>query len=139
MAYYMTDWSDDYLIGIDEIDNQHKEFFRIAHQFFNECLADEGEECTLDTLKFLGNYARKHFEAEETFMKHNEYPRLEDHARLHKDFLERYSDLMIEFKEAGRTDKMVNKILRIVMDWLKDHIVEADGDYAKYTMHNSRE
>jgi hypothetical protein len=30
MAYYMTDWSDDYLIGIDKIDNQHKEFFRSA-------------------------------------------------------------------------------------------------------------
>ena len=139
MAYYMTDWSDDYMIGIDEIDRQHKEFFRIAHQFFTECLADEGEECILDTLKFLGNYARTHFKAEEALMKKNEYPRLENHAKLHTDFLNRYSDLMVEFKEAGRTDKVVNKILTIVMDWLKDHIVEAYGDYAKYTMHDSRE
>ena len=139
MVYYMTDWSDDYLIGIDEIDNQHKEFFRIAHQFFNECLADEGEECILDTLNFLENYARKYFAAEETLMKKNECPQLEDHAGLHKDFLKRYSDLMVEFKETGRTDKVVNKILTIVMDWLKDHIVEANGYCAKYTMHDSRE
>ena len=132
MAYYMTDWSDDYLIGIDEIDNQHKEFFKIAHQFFTECLADEGEECILDTLKFLENYARTHFEDEEALMKKNEYPRLENHAKLHTDFLNRYSDLMDEFKKSGSTEKMVNKILSIVMEWLKDNIVEADGDYAKH-------
>jgi len=133
----MTDWSDDYLIGIDEIDNQHKEFFKIGHQFFTECLADEGEECIHNTLKFLANYAREHFKAEEAFMKKIEYPRLENHARLHKDFLERYSDLMVEFKEAGRTDKMVNKIIAIVMDWLKDHIVEADGDYARHAKNSA--
>ncbi len=49
----MTDWSDDYLIGIDKIDNQHKKFFKIAHQFYTECLAGEGEEAILETLKSL--------------------------------------------------------------------------------------
>jgi hemerythrin len=39
---------------------------------------------------------------------------------------------MVEFKESGPTEKMVNKILMVVMDWLKDHIVEADGDYATH-------
>ena len=39
---------------------------------------------------------------------------------------------MDEFKKSGSTEKMVNKILSIVMEWLKDHIVEADGDYAKH-------
>ena len=136
-TYYLTDWSDDYLIGIEKIDNQHKEFFRIAHQFFTECLADEGEECLQETLNFLGNYARKHFEGEEAFMKEIEYPQLEEHKRLHINFLNRYSELIVEFKESGRTEKMVNKVLTVVMDWLKEHIVEADGDYAKYVMNRS--
>jgi hemerythrin-like metal-binding protein len=131
-TYYLTDWSDDYLIGIEKIDNQHKEFFRIAHQFFTECLADEGEEYLQDTLNFLGNYARKHFEGEEAFMKEIEYPRLEEHKRLHINFLNRYSELIVEFKEYGRTEKMVNKVLTVVMDWLKDHIAKADGSFAKH-------
>ncbi len=132
MAYYMTDWSDEYLIGIDKIDNQHKEFFRIAHQFFMECLADEGEESIHRTLKFLEDYARKHFKAEEAFMKEIKYPCIEEHSMLHIDFLKKYSDLMVEFKELGPTERMVNKVLTVVMDWLKDHIVEADLDYAKH-------
>ncbi len=95
-------------------------------------MSDEGDECIHDTLKFLGNYARKHFKAEEALMKKIEYPRLENHAMLHKDFLNRYSDLMVEFKKFGPTEQMVNKILSTVMDWLKNHIVEADGDYARH-------
>lgn len=129
---YLTDWSDDYLIGIEMIDNQHKEFFRITHQFFTECLADEGEECLQDTLSFLGDYARKHFKAEEALMKEHKYPLIEKHRKLHDDFLNRYSELIVEFKKSGRTEKMVNKILTVVMDWLKDHIVDADGAYAKH-------
>lgn len=135
--YYMTDWSDDYLIGIENIDNQHKEFFSIAYQFYNECLADEGDECIHDTLKFFGNYARKHFKAEEAFMKIIEYPQLEKHIKLHMDFLDSYSDLMFEFKQSGATEKMVNKILSIVMDWIKAHIVDADGDYARHAKNNN--
>jgi hemerythrin len=134
---YLTDWSDDYLIGIEKIDDQHKEFFRIAHQFFTECLADEGEECLQDTLNYLRDYARKHFEGEEAFMKEIEYPRLEEHSKLHTDFLNRYAELIVEFKKSGRTEKMVNKVLTVVMDWLKDHIVKADGAYAKHAKTHS--
>ena len=62
----------------------------------------------------------------------NGYDRLGEHAKRHADFIEKYSDLMDEFKEQGPIEKMVNKILTVVMDWLKDHIVEADGDYAMH-------
>jgi len=37
-------------------------------------------------------------------------------------------------KKSGRTEKMVNKVLTVVMNWLKDHIVQADGAYAKHAM-----
>ena len=137
-TYYLTDWSDDYLIGIEKIDNQHKEFFRIAHQFFTECLADEGEACLQDTLNFLGNYAKKHFEGEEAFMKEIKYIELEEHKKFHNDFLNSYTELLDEFNESGPTEKMVNKVLTVVMDWLKDHIVEADAAYAKHAMGNQR-
>jgi hemerythrin len=69
-------------------------------------------------------------------MKEIEYPRFEDHTRLHKDFLGN-SGLMAEFKESGPTEKMANRILTVVMDWLKDHIIEGGGDYAKYAIGRS--
>ena len=72
-------------------------------------------------------------------MKTIEYPQIEKHVNLHIDFLDRYSDLMVEFKQFGATEKMVNKILSIVMDWIKDHIVEADGDYARHAKNNAEQ
>jgi hemerythrin-like metal-binding protein len=70
-------------------------------------------------------------------MKKIEYDRLEKHAKRHTDFIEKYSDLMVEFKEEGPTEKMVNKVLSFVMDWLKDHIVEVDMAYVRYSKEGS--
>jgi hypothetical protein len=41
---------------------------------------------------------------------------IDETDNLHKQFLEGYSVLMIEFREAGWTDRMAIKILEIVMD-----------------------
>ncbi len=71
-------------------------------------------------------------------MKDIKYPGLEEHKKFHSDFLNSYTELLDEFNESGPTEKMVNKVLTVVMDWLKDHIVEADGAYAKHAKMHSR-
>jgi hypothetical protein len=38
---------------------------------------------------------------------------------------------------AGSQHVLIILMLTVVMDWLKDHIVEADGGYAKYAMGRS--
>jgi hemerythrin-like metal-binding protein len=130
--YLMTDWSDDYLIGIEMLDEQHKKFFRLAHHFFNECLADEGEENISSALKGLGSYIIKHFFAEEAFMDKIGYPRLEEHKQLHAQFLTKYYEMEKELNELGPSEKLVNKILSTLMSWLKEHIASEDSDYAKF-------
>lgn len=130
--YFMTDWSDDYLIGIEMLDEQHKKFFRLAHHLFNECLADEGEENVSSALKGLGSYVIKHFSAEETFMDKIGYPRLEEHKQLHAKFLTKYYEMEKELNELGISEKLVNKVLSTLMDWLKEHIASEDSDYAKF-------
>ena len=94
----LIDWSDQYAIGIPRIDEQHKFFFQVVHRLHKECLANEGEDAVLETLVFLESYVRKHFQAEEAFMREHEYPRVEEHGKLHVAFLERYLELIEEFK-----------------------------------------
>ncbi|MDM8538808.1 hemerythrin family protein [Desulfobacterales bacterium HSG17] len=130
--YNITDWSDDYLIGIEKVDKQHKQFFRLAHNFFTACLADEGDEHTHSALKALGSYADRHFAVEEAYMEEIGYPRLEEHKKLHSEFVLKYNEMEMDFKESGRTETLVNKILTTVMDWLKEHIATADYDYAEF-------
>ena len=40
-----------------------------------------------EALDFLKNYAIEHFQAEEAFMREYEYPDVEEHSKLHAEFL----------------------------------------------------
>ncbi len=131
--FSMTKWSDVYKIGIEIIDEQHKEFFRLAHHFFEDCLSDEGEEQVKSTLTALGNYAEKHFRTEEAFMKEKGYPDLEAHKKLHAQFIKIYETLHTSLKNNEPKETIVNETLALLMDWLKEHIVNVDGDYAKFS------
>ncbi len=128
----LIDWSDDYLIDIDEIDKQHKEFFARVHRLYEDVLVCEGEKAVQEALNFLKNYANTHFQAEETFMREYKYPGVDEHSKLHTEFLEEYSKLSDEFSELGSNQDLADKITDMAQNWLIDHIAEADTDYAKY-------
>ena len=130
----LIDWSDEYSIGIPRIDAQHKFFFEAVHRLHKECLADEGEHVVLETLVFLENYVVGHFQAEEAFMRKHEYPRIEEHAKLHVEFLERYRELIGEFKESGPSQHLAERMGEMVQGWLVDHIAKADRAYAKHIL-----
>jgi hemerythrin len=130
----LIDWSDEYSIGIAKIDAQHKFFFEAVHRLHKECLANQGEEVVLETLVFLENYVRGHFQAEEAFMREHEYPRIEGHGKLHLEFLKRYLELIGEFKKSGPSQCLAERTGEFVQGWLVDHIAKADRAYAKHVM-----
>ena len=125
-------WSDDYLIGIDEIDKQHKKFFEVVHKFYMDILNCEGEKAVEETLEFLKNYAVKHFQSEETFMKKYEYLRIDEHKQLHEEFIEKFDTLADKFNTFGPSQGLADETLDMTQNWLTDHILGEDAQYAKH-------
>ena len=130
----LIDWSDKYSLGIPRIDEQHRFFFEAVHRLHKECLANAGEDIVLETLVYLENYVRGHFQTEEAFMQEHEYPRIEEHRKQHVEFLERYLELIEEFKESGPSQHLAERTGEVVQGWLVDHIAKADRAYAKHAM-----
>ncbi len=128
----LKDWSDDYLIGIDEIDGQHKGFFDAAHRLYDYVLNCEGEKAVEEAVDFLRDYADKHFRTEEAFMQKHEFPGFERHKRLHLGFLEALEMLGDELKVFGPSQHLADRALEVAQDWLIDHITEEDMQYVRY-------
>ncbi len=128
----LKDWSDDYLIGIDEIDGQHKGFFDAAHRLYDYVLNCEGEKAVEEAVEFLRDYADKHFRTEEAFMQKHEFPGLEEHRKLHVGFLEALDMLGDDLKVFGPSQHLADRALEVAQDWLIDHITEEDMQYVKY-------
>jgi hemerythrin len=134
----LLDWSNEYSIGISMIDAQHKLFFDGVHRLHKECLANEGEQAVLETLVFLENYVRGHFQDEVAFMREHEYPRVEEHTKLHAEFLKRYLELIGQFKQSGPSQGLAERMGEMVQSWLVNHIAEADRLYAKHVMERAK-
>jgi hemerythrin len=133
----LIDWSDEYLIGIDKIDEQHKEFFAKVHRVYEACLESEGENVVQETLDFLKNYAIEHFRSEEAFMREYEYPDVEEHSKLHAEFLDEYTKLSDEFSDLGTSQVLADNIVDTVQNWLIEHIADADRYYATHVKSRS--
>ena len=125
-------WSDDLLIGIEKIDSQHKGFFEATHRLYDHILNCEGEKVVEESIEFLREYAAKHFQAEEAFMHKHEFPHLEQHKKLHIEFLEHLDTLRNDLKVFGPSQHLADHALEISQDWLIHHIADEDSQYAAY-------
>ena len=128
----LKEWSDEYSIGIGDIDEQHKGFFRATHRLYDHILNCEGEKAVEETLEFLRDYAMRHFQDEEAFMRKYGFPGLERHRQLHVEFVEALEMLLDDLKVAGPSQDLADRALEISQDWLIDHIVDEDTQYATY-------
>ena len=132
------EWSDAYLLSIDEIDDQHKMFFGVVRSLSDHGEQPDSEKKSFgDRMLFLKQYALEHFDAEEQFMELHEYPEFISHCQLHVDFIKQYSDLMDENAAAGAAPELEKKIFEFSRDWLIQHITNVDVRYAKYVINKN--
>jgi hemerythrin len=123
-------WTSSLETGIVKIDEQHKELFRQI-----DILMDRGKDDRInDTIKFLGEYVVKHFNDEQTMHLSSKYPKAAEHKKMHADFVAAYGKMKQEYLQATETNKLpaILKINKTVMDWLKNHILIHDKEFATY-------
>jgi hemerythrin len=126
----LREWSDFYIIGIEEIDQQHQGFFTASHQLYEAILNREGKDGVIAALTFMRSYAETHFNAEEDFMRKHDYPDLDDHLRQHVAFMRHLDALENDLRTFGASRELADRALDMTQDWLIDHIADEDVLYA---------
>ena len=125
----MTDtlfkWDDSFLIGIEELDHEHKvlidDINRLHEELARHDEKSEIEECLGDI------YARMqaHFALEEHVMKEHGYKYFDEHKREHNGLLDRYTEYMVQL--LNDTDvSSSNHIEENLKHWVIKHIVTSD-------------
>ena len=81
-------WDDRYSVGIQLIDDQHKELIKLTNRLYIDCLT--GGEGTQDYFKFAlrrtMDYIEYHFSSEEQLLEKMRYPDRQNHKKQHEDF-----------------------------------------------------
>lgn len=122
------EWREEYGIGVESIDSDHQELFRIVRRLFianqqpnrTQWAAEEG-------IKYLRVYTVKHFEKEEAFMREINYRDMKRHFTQHRIFREKVVPRMESHLRHSRFSKeAMNKFLDIMRVWLDRHILIHD-------------
>jgi hemerythrin len=125
MTRPILEWNDNYLIGIDELDFEHKRLIEDI-KLLHEELVRHDEKSTIE--RCLGDiFARMqaHFALEERVMIKNDYPFYDEHKCEHEDLLESYTQSMLDFMNATNWDSG-DKLERVLNQWIMEHILISD-------------
>jgi hemerythrin len=127
------EWNDSFSVNNIEIDNQHKEWIEIFNNLHEGLTTTDNtvdKDTTADVLEAMHEYSQKHFSFEEEYMHKNNFPDFIGHHRIHKDF----DSLIYSYNRDIREGKVVlnSQILKIIKNWLLDHILIEDKKYAAH-------
>lgn len=124
----MFEMKDEYYIGIDSIDEQHKKLFQIAedtYNLLNNAYIVDKYDHIVALINELREYTATHFTEEEAYMESIKYKRFLSHKVQHQEFLDKINEIEINDLEENQ-DSIIMDILNFIYDWLVNHILETD-------------
>jgi hemerythrin-like metal-binding domain len=126
------EWNDSYLLGIPEIDKQHKKLLSVANDLF-DAVSDPDGTYTLKMakiLKSLTDYTVYHFGEEEKLMARYGWQSVLLHKKEHDSFIAEVNAQIRGLNGADRADAL--SFYGFVAGWVMTHIAEKDREWAAF-------
>lgn len=119
---------DEYRTGIEFIDEEHEELFRITDRA-NQCMRDAEDTDTYDDiiviLQELRDYTKRHFKDEEEYMERIQYDGLPAQQRAHESFIDKISNIDLDAVD-GDPKVYLQSLIEFLLGWLINHILYTD-------------
>lgn len=127
-----VEWRDSLSIGVEEVDNQHKELLLRFERLLNACQTGQGVDELKKLQLFLGEYVQTHFNAEEALQRQSGYPDFEAHQAEHAYFIDKINTLRSETLEDGVYAHHVIETNNMLLKWLLNHIGKVDKKLGEF-------
>lgn len=121
-------FTDECLIGVDQIDDEHRELFRLVGEvqdLLNDKWTQDKYFEICDVIERLKEYAAEHFQHEEEYMEKIGHPELEMQRRQHTEFCEKVNEVDLRSAEDNQHE-LISDLLNFLVKWLYKHIIGSD-------------
>jgi hemerythrin len=120
-------WTEDFSVGVGEIDRQHKELFARINDLDSALRQGKAKEEVLRLIDFLDEYAVSHFAMEEGYMSAHDYPNYPQHKTEHSRFKAEFADIKRRFATGGRSQAdTIGLCNNLLITWFCNHIRTVD-------------
>ena len=133
-------WKDKYKVGVESIDDQHRELFKRLEEFIQivqnkDVKWEDRLNKAKEVLSFLQDYVVFHFEDEEKFQESINYPDIDIHKEAHRKFRAGINEYVEIFIDGGFTEEKMQEFSAKLMTWLIMHVGKMDQKIGEYINH----
>jgi hemerythrin len=132
MAEKLVEWKDEYSVGNQRIDEQHKGLLDFTNELYASCQRGG----IIEQISFMRvvqeavDYTRDHFATEEKLMQQVNYPEYDAHKKEHDAFV---AEVMLQVKQLDNiTTLKAEPFVIFLKDWVLNHIATSDKKYMPY-------
>lgn len=124
-------WDNNYKIGIEAIDEQHKKLFVLVNKLYE--LDDEADfkQELKQILYDFSDYMKTHFKDEEAYMESIGYPALAEHKEYHNNIIETLAEII---RTPAKIGIIKTKMKVIAKKSLVEHITQEDIKIKLYAL-----
>jgi hemerythrin len=125
-------WSDEYSMGINLIDEQHKGLIDLINELFNHVTGNKAEEKEYfqEVIEQAVQYVKFHFATEEKYMTSIGFPGYAEHKKAHEQFVLTVITTIKDFNEGNKMT--LENFANFLKDWVLTHIAKVDMQYSKF-------
>lgn len=121
------EWKNEYSVGVEMIDEQHKVFVSIMNELYTAIIEKKEKRVLDDVFKQLTAYTQFHFQTEERYFDEFNYEGSAEHKVAHQKLREQIAEL--EMRKDGIMENPF-ELMDFLEDWLVDHIMGMDKKYS---------
>lgn len=123
-------WSDEFVLGIEFIDKQHRWLVDTTNQLHDELASHSATREELKKiLEGLVDYTINHFIGEEDLFNRYGYPEEDTHRRRHDEFSRHVLELLLKLEKG---EEVSGEVLEFLQTWLIKHILKDDKAYVPF-------
>jgi len=126
----LIQWSPELSLNVPRLDIEHQHLIALVNTLYDGYQRGQNARSLERIFRELVEAASMHFESEESFLEEQGYPESDAHKEEHEVLLGQLLDLQGRVS-AGRSG--INaETFEYLCDWVVDHIVNADKEFAAY-------
>lgn len=130
----LLDWRDDYLIGVEELDYEHRDLFNQLNALQLELASDYRPFTVEKTLEEIYTRIVTHFALEENYMREHKFANYARHKKEHEDYLEGMREIIRQVSVASSPEELDDLFFRM-RNWITNHILHSDKELIAVDAH----
>jgi len=123
----MLTWSDEYSVGVQEIDDQHRQMLDYINELEGVLGSTSARDHIVNVLNGLVTYTKEHFTTEENYFRLFDYEERDAHIAEHLNLIEDVEVFIFRLETGAELTPAT--VLAFLKTWLIEHILGADKRY----------